>query len=260
MSNREMKSLMDSWRQLVLEASTEHSDSLSIIDGKKKIKVDTDDEDEDLENDEDEIDEWKKEDDDDYPSRKKRRREKRAHKPDRSSWAHGADELVNGGLAKGSVGLRDVTLEKKQPKKQCNDGSPYHGDDGRFVNPDKEKGSYSMRKPTADSPDDCTWGKASRKSANRSRQAVRQPCGRGAKHRCKDGTPKWEAKTVDVAEADVNEGKQEQLEAYLSGVISQELERAIQKHMKNSGCSFNQLIQAMTAWANAEKGGAKNGK
>ena len=44
------------------------------------------------------------------------------------------------------------------------------------------------------------------------------------KYRCKDGTEKWEEGLEPV-----QEGKQEQLEAFLSGVISRELEQAIQK-------------------------------
>ena len=63
-----------------------------------------------------------------------------------------------------------IEEEKKKVKKNCHDYNPYHSaDDGRFVDPDKEKGSYSM----AQGSGDCTWGKSSRKRANRSRQAVK---------------------------------------------------------------------------------------
>jgi len=140
-----------------------------------------------------------------------------------------------------------IEEEKKAVKKNCHDYNPYHSaDDGKFVDPDKERGSYSM----AQGDGDCTWGKSSRKSANRSRQAVKQPCGRGAKHRCKDGSPKWEG--IE------REGMGQQDAAYLRGIISQELEQAIKKHMQSSGCSFQQLIAAMTAWSKAEKGGGKS--
>ena len=253
MSNsKEMKSLMESWRRLVLESDVVASPT-STISG--SLEVDIGDK-----TDEETLDEWDKDKDHTYPSRKKRKRDRKAHKPDRSSWVHGADELVNGGLSKGNVGLGDVSLEEAKPKKkQCHSYSPWHGEDGRWVNPDKEAGSYSMAKPDGDSPDDCDHGKTSRKASNRSQQWVKKPCGRGAKHRCKDGSAKWEeGRLIDTDEASkVEEGKQEQLEAFLSGVISRELERSIQKHMGANSCSFQQLIQAMTAWSNAERGGAK---
>ena len=79
-----------------------------------------------------------------------------------------------------------------------------------------------MKPPNANSPDDCTWGQARRSSANRSTQSTKRACGRSGKYRCKDGTEKWEEGLEPV-----QEGKQEQLEAFLSGVISRELERAI---------------------------------
>jgi|MDTB01.2.fsa_nt_gb hypothetical protein len=252
--NIEMKSLMESWRRLVLESDNELSPT-STITGSVKVKVSDEPDDEIL-------DEWDKDKDHTYPSRKKRKRETKAHKPDRSSWVHGADELANGGLAKGNVGLSNVSLEEsksKNKKKQCHNYSPWHGKDGRFVNPDKEAGSYSMAKPDGQSPDDCDYGQTSRKSSNRSQQWVKRPCGRGAKYRCRDGSKKWqEGRLIDTEEtSQVDEGKQEQLEAFLSGVISRELERSIQKHMNANGCSFSQLIQAMTAWSQAEKGGVK---
>ena len=243
-----MKELMETWRRLVIEADEDADGRVIALSG----SVESDEE-------EEIVDEWKKEDDHKYPSRKKRRRDKLAHKPDRSSWAHGADELVNGGLAKGHVGLGLTSLEeKKKPrKKQCHAYNPHHSADGRFTDPEKESGSYSMRKPDASSPDDCTWGQARRSSANRSTQSTKRPCGRAGKYRCKDGSAKWE-ETLELLEAmsddEIREGKQEQFEAYMSGIISRELERAIQKHMQSQGCSFNQLIRAMDLWSRSEKG------
>ena len=253
MSNsKEMKSLMESWRRLVLESDDVVSPT-STLTGSVEVEF-TD------ENSDEQLDEWDKDKDHTYPSRKKRKRERKAHKPDRSSWVHGSDELAKGGLAKGSVGLSDVSLEEaKSKKKQCHNYNPYHGEDGKFVDPDKSAGSYSMAKPDGQSPDDCDYGQTSRKSANRSQQWVKRPCGRGAKYRCRNGSEKWEeGRLIDTDEtSQVDEGKQEQLEAFLSGVISRELERSIQKHMRANGCSFQQLIQAMTAWSQAEKGGVK---
>jgi len=243
-----MKELMEKWRRLVIEADEDADGRVIASSGSVK----SDDE-------EEIVDEWKKEDDHKYPSRKKRRRDKLAHKPDRSSWAHGADELVNGGLSKGHVGLGLTSLEeKKKPrKKQCHAYNPFHNAQGEWTSPEKEAGSDSMKKPDASSPDDCTWGQARRSSANRSTQSTKRPCGRAGKYRCKDGSAKWE-ETLELLEAmsddEIREGKQEQFEAYLSGIISRELERAIQKHMQSQGCSFNQLIRAMDLWSRSEKG------
>jgi hypothetical protein len=243
-----MKELMEQWRRLVIEAEKEDETELIAVSGSLDGEVE-----------EEPVEEWKKEDDHKYPSRKKRRAGKLAHKPDRSSWAHGADELVHGGLAKGSVGLGLVSLEeaKKPRKKQCHAYNPHHGKDGKFVDPEKEAGSYSMEKPDSNSPDDCTWGQARRSSANRSTQSTKRDCGRKGRYRCKDGSKKYEEALNEFesfVSDEVNEGKQEQFEAYLAGIISRELDRAIQKHMKSSGCSFQQLIKAMDLWSRSEKG------
>ena len=255
-----MEQILENWRRFA-EAANRDADGGVVKakdeDGSLIIKDmaedDEDEEDEDL-------DEWKAEDDHKYPSRKQRKRNSKMLKPDRASWNAGYSDLKS--LAKGRVGLDSVALQEKKPrKKQCHAYNPFHGNDGQFVNPEKESGSSSMRPPDKDSPDDCTWGQNRRSSANRSTQSTKRPCGRAGKYRCKDGTAKWEeslARLEELAASDLTlEGKKEQFEAYLSGVISRELQRAVQAHMNKSGCSFQQLIQAMTAWANAEKGGAK---
>ena len=125
------------------------------------------------------------------------------------------------------------------------------------MDPEKEKGSYSMK----GSGNDCDWGKASRKSANRSHQWVKTPCGRGAKYRCKDGSAKWE-ENLFILEEYVNDAldegiDQSQLEAYLSGIISRELSRAVKQHMAKTGCSFNSILRGIQAIADAEKGSPK---
>ena len=224
-----MKELMETWRRKVLDVEDDEYRKFNDVEAEE---ADVDDE-------EEEIEEWKLEDDYDYPSRKKARRKKRMLKPDRTSWAAGADALATGGLTKGIV-------EKKPRKPQCHAYNPSHNDEGQFTDPDKEKGSSSMAKPDPQSPDDCAWGQNRRMKPNRSTQATKRPCGRKGKYRCKDGTEKWE------------EGLEQQDAAYLRGIISQELEAAIKKHMSATGCSFNQLIHAMTAWTAAEKGGGKS--
>ena len=207
--------------------------------------------------DEDDLEEWKAEDDHKYPSRKQRKRDKYMLKPEKGSWVHGARELAQGGLTKGYVGMSEAK-KKKERKKQCHAYNPFKGKNGRFVDPEEEAGSYSMKKPDAGSPDDCTWGQARRSSANRSTQSTKRPCGRKGRWRCKDGSKKYEAKILElenmVASGLTTEGKQEQFEAYISGIISQELDRAIQKHMNSQGCNFSQFIRMLYAVNSAEKG------
>lgn len=52
----------------------------------------------------------------------------------------------------------------------------------------------------------------------------------------------------------IMEGKQEQFEAYIVGVIERGLEQAIKRHMQAQGCSFNQFIRMLYAYNSAEKG------
>ncbi len=241
----EMKMLMEVWRQKVLEPyerEQEEEQELTIdveaVPGEfqsgDEVEIDVVDDEEDL------LDEEDKE----YPSWKERKRKKRLGMPEDDSWLHGYDQLK--ALGRGTV--RADEAKKKSVKKNCHAYQPYHSaEDGTFVDPDKEKGSYSMASPSSDSPDDCSWGKSSRKSANRSRQAVKQPCGRGAKHRCKDGSAKWE-------EGQLEEDQLSMDSAYLRGIISQELQRALAQQMQKSGCSFQALVKALNMYAAAEKG------
>ena len=219
-----MKLLMERWRKAVEDMDKEEEE--------EEIKKLLPDEHRPLE-----------EDDDEYPSWKERKRLRKLGKTEDGSWVHGYDQLA--ALANGVVRADET---KKPAKKNCHAYQPYHSaDDGRFVNPDKEKGSYSMAAPDKDSPDDCTWGKSSRKSANKSRQAVKQPCGRGAKHRCKDGSAKWEEQLI-------KDGVEEQDAAYIRGIISQELRRALQANLKSRGCSYQEMVRAINLMAAAEKG------
>ena len=242
----DMKMLMEVWRRKVLEPYEREQE----VEQELEVDVDAvpgefesgdtveievvDDEDEDP----------LSEKDNDYPSWKERRRKKRMGMPEDDSWLAGYDQLK--ALGRGVV--RADEAKKKAPKKNCHAYQPYHAaDDGKFVDPDKEPGSYSMASPSPDSPEDCTWGKSSRKSSNKSRQAVKQPCGRGAKHRCKDGSAKWEEGLIDEDQMTVDS-------AYLRGIIGTELKKAMANQMKQSGCSFSALIKALNSYAAAEKG------
>jgi hypothetical protein len=252
----EMKEIMESWRKKVLEPEEEEQTLVVDVEAVPG-EFEEDDEVEIEVVDDDELDEWKKEDDDSYPSRKKRKHNRRMMKPDRASWHPGYSELA--ALGKGHVGLGDVALqEAKKPRKPwCHPHNPFHDESGQFTNPERHKGSASQEGPSGDSPADCRHGQTRRSSANRSTQATKRPCGRKGRYVCKDGSKKYQEALVlfeDYLTSDVQaEGKGEQFEAYLAGVIDQSLQRAVQKHMQTQGCSFAQLVRAMQLWSSAEK-------
>jgi hypothetical protein len=238
----EFEILMERWRRCVAE---DLEGEMPEVSG---LILSNEDEEEDEE--EDELEEWNREDDKSYPSRQQRKRNKYALKPDRSSWTAGADELVNGGLSKGFVGMSEA--KKKRP--HCHPGNPYRDQQGRFTDPEADKGSYSVPDPDGGSPANCQHGQRRRSRPTRSTQATQRPCGRKGRFRCKDGSRKYEEQLQRLQT--LHEGDRQQFEAYLSGVISRELQRAIKMHMKQTGCSFNQLVRAMDIWSRAEKGTA----
>jgi len=224
----EMRDIMEVWRRNVLEPA-------------KTLTIDVEEEEEETPELEpgDEVSIEVVEEEEEYESEKEEKRLKRMGKTERSSWVPGSDALRS--LGRGIV-------EKKKPKTNCHAYSPYHAaDDGRFVDPDKERGSYSMKKPDGGSPDDCSWGQSSRKQPNRSRQAVKSPCGRGSKYRCKDGSEKWE----EVLHP--SEGMEQQEAAYMRGLVQQAVKDVLQQQAKQHGCSFQDLIRAMSAWSIAQK-------
>ena len=142
-----------------------------------------------------------------------------------------------------------VITEASKPKKpDCESGNKWHDEDGKFTSKKDAKswaGGYDSEGKT-----DCTYGKFKTKGDGK-KLITRHSCGKDedgvGKHpyKCKNGEPAFE------------EGLEQQDAAYLRGIISAELERAIKKHMQSSGCSFNDLIRAMTAWSQAEQGGKK---
>jgi len=97
--------------------------------------------------------------------------------------------------------LRFFLLEKKDKKVSCpsQPGNPFHSKStGRFVDPDKEAGSWSHR--YAPSGAKCR-GQSSRNSANRKQSYTKVPCGRKSKYKCHKGTPKWKRDDELVDEA-----------------------------------------------------------
>ena len=85
----------------------------------------------------------------------------------------------------------DVLEDEKKPN--CSPGNAYHDQDGKWTDPSKDKGSWSIQK---DGPhgSDCMSGQGRRTSANRSVSWTKRECGRGpggkgkAPFKCKDGT------------------------------------------------------------------------
>ena len=94
---------------------------------------------------------------------RQRKRKKKVHL--------GTDELLN-----------DLREKKVKRGPGCEDpGSPFHDEDGKFASPEEHPaGSWSC-------PD-----KKKKSRRGRSLRFTKNPCGRGAKHRCKDGSEKWE--------------------------------------------------------------------
>ena len=83
--------------------------------------------------------------------------------------------------------LREV--KKKEVKCPGQAGNPFHSKaTGKFVDPDKEAGSWSHREAPAGKK--CR-GQSSRNSANRKQSWTKVPCGRKSKYKCHKGEPKW---------------------------------------------------------------------
>jgi len=145
--------------------------------------------------------------------------------------------------------------EKEEVDEGC-EGSPWHGLDGRWVNPNDEAGSYSIR-------DKSCKRAAQRKRPNASKYSTAIPvskkaCGRGSKYKCKDAgkVPKWEEQLINDNDETTVSGIDQ---AVLRGIIQQELERAFKR--KPSGCSVDycaQLVNSMVAAGKGEMGKVKS--
>lgn len=139
--------------------------------------------------------------------------------------------------------------ESKKKKADCESGNKWHDEDGQFTT--KSDAASWAGGYDSEGKADCTYGKFKTKGDGR-KLITKHKCGRDedgvGKHpyKCKDGSAAYE-ESLDKSDV-----------AYLRGVISQELKAAVRSEMKSSGCSFEQLIRAMTAWSRAEKGGGKS--
>ena len=114
-------------------------------------------------------------------------------------------------------------------------GNDAHGLDGRFVNPDKEDGSYSLPKGKG-----CVRPTGQHKRKGRKNVGDREPCGRKSPTRklCKE-----DKKVKDLY-------YRERLEALIRKTIKSELS----KYAKKDNCTQNDLLKYLDAHADASKG------
>jgi hypothetical protein len=90
--------------------------------------------------------------------------------------------------------IRHELEEQKRKKPQCSRGNPNFDQRGRWTSPDKDRGSWSLKKNEPYDPD-CRSGVAQRPFPSSQQRTTRVPCGRSedgrtkAKWKCKDGTP-----------------------------------------------------------------------
>lgn len=175
--------------------------------------------------------------------------------------------------------------EENEKKKNCTKGSPYHDNKGRFVNPDKEGGSWSVANKSGKTG--CKKGKA-RRPSGRQEKFTKLPCGRldvdnpnrKAKNLCKGGKVEevsgWEDKykvfvdgiiegTVEEEEFNISDEhivlphdpyeqakKQQELE-----VIIKKLQSQLQKNKSSKadcGLSFADAKQIIIGLKLAQKG------
>lgn len=151
---------------------------------------------------------------------------------------------------------RHPTAEaKKKRKPQCHAYASAHGRDGKFVKPEDDSGSYSMKPPDASSPPGCTHGKAKRPNKNGTRVATKLPCGRGEKWICKNGKSKWEEGLAEEV------GDEEII--YLKSVIQQELTKFLkdlkttmkQRQSANSNaCTIPAMLKFIDKFEKASDG------
>jgi hypothetical protein len=143
--------------------------------------------------------------------------------------------------------FRQVMNESK--KKNCQPGMPYHGKDGKFVNPYEEAGSWSLGKGKKTGAD-CNWGQASRKGANKSQQFVKRKCGRGGKYRCKDSS----IKEIDVNEDYVMGPSGEIMAADLRNVSENDLLSEIERRIDEGQMNRDQILRICSAINQSSKG------
>lgn len=114
-------------------------------------------------------------------------------------------------------------------------GNSAHGKDGRFVDPDKEDGSYSLPKDKG-----CVRKTGQYKRTGRKASPNREKCGRASKKRklCKE-----DKKVKDLY-------YRERLESLIRSTIKDELA----KRVKQNDCTTDDLLRYMDKYSDAQKG------
>lgn len=154
--------------------------------------------------------------------------------------------------------LQKDLLEKKKTGPGCEDpANPFHGEDGRFTDPDDEpKGSWS-----------CPEKPKKKARRGRSLRFTKNPCGRGSRYRCKDGSAKWE-ESMDKGRIDPETIRQairaeleEVLRAYEDFLDDQEqlLEQGSEEEMmkwcrRRGLLSLQRFLQIQDAFERSAKG------
>ena len=200
------------------------------------------------------IDEYEKESsgelEEELPADVKRKRDRSLLKPGRTSWVPGADEMKT--LSKG-------IYEKKKDdrgeaaKAGCEGPiNVWHDKLGRWSSK-KNAASYSTGydgDPAVEKLK-CRPGKFKTKGG-KSKQITRHPSGKKpdqTKHKYKVST--GEPVNEDAMNIDSN---------YFRAIVKDELGKALERSAKRGGCSFQELLRAMSLWTAAEKGELAKGK
>ena len=180
----------------------------------------------------------------DLPADVKANRDRSLLKPGRSSWVAGADELKT--LSKG---IYEKKKDERGEAAKAGCVGPinvWHDYQGRFSTK-KNARSYSTGydgDPAVEKLK-CRPGKFKTKGG-KSKQITRHPSGKKpdqTKHKYK----------VSTGEP-VNEDSMNVDSAYLRAVLRDELRKALERSAKRGGCSFPDLLRAMSLWTAAEKG------
>jgi hypothetical protein len=140
-----------------------------------------------------------------------------------------------------------AALSEQQCLYEGCEGNPYHDLDGRFVDPDKESGSYSRRDSSCKKSGQRKRTRASKYST--SINTSRRPCGRNSKYKCKSpNEEKWEEQLITDDEESVSGPDK----AYIAGLIQQEFQRYT-KH-KPDGCTVDYCAKLVNGIIAATKG------
>jgi hypothetical protein len=168
--------------------------------------------------------------------------------------------------------------EAKEKKKNCEKGNPYHDKDGRFVDPNKEGGSWSIANKS--SKGGCKRGKARRPSGRQERWRE-LPCGLvdvdnpnvKAKNKCKggvvtEGKMLWEQKyqsfveeqdsihdeKVDVPTDPYEFAKLQQKNQVIIRSLKKQVLQAKKNNLKNCPLSYNDALLVIRSLELASKG------